>query len=133
MKTTKHLSQDFPRYATSLSRRVSVSEEILAETHANHLKFQSGMSALWLNGVLVQAKDVNPFSLLRLMKKEKGMISSLTRLGLSRGEALDLLTNPELAAAQSDKGMLDGLYDASDRPEGGDVIVYWNDIEKDSR
>lgn len=34
---------------------------------------------------------------------------------------------------QVEDDMGEGLVDASDRIEGGDVIVYWNDIEKDKR
>ncbi|KIJ61523.1 glycosyltransferase family 24 protein [Hydnomerulius pinastri MD-312] len=30
-------------------------------------------------------------------------------------------------------GFLEGLVDASDRQEGGGVVLYWNDIEKDQR
>jgi UDP-glucose:glycoprotein glucosyltransferase len=58
---------------------------------------------------------------------------SLTSLGLSRTEAVELLTHPTISAAHSDKNVLDGLYDASDRPEEGSVIVWWNNLEKDSR
>lgn len=29
--------------------------------------------------------------------------------------------------------MLDGIFDVSDREEGGDVIFWFNDLEKDGR
>jgi len=61
------------------------------------------------------------------------MMLSLTSLGLTYAQALEFLTHPTIAAAQSDTSVVDGLFDASDRPEGGDVIVWWNDIEKDQR
>jgi UDP-glucose:glycoprotein glucosyltransferase len=57
---------------------------------------------------------------------------SLTRLGLSRSQALELLTHPAVSGAQ-ENDLLDGIFDASDRPEGGDVIMWWNNIEKDER
>ncbi|KAJ6624174.1 hypothetical protein B0H10DRAFT_1943373 [Mycena sp. CBHHK59/15] len=31
---------------------------------------------------------------------------------------------------QGDAGVLDNVFDAGDRPEDGDVIVWWNDLEK---
>jgi len=83
--------------------------------------------------VFIANKDVNALSLLRLLKKEKGMVLSLTELGLSRGEAIQLLTHPELAVVDGVGSAFDGIYDASDRVEGGEVVVYWNDIERDSR
>jgi len=30
-------------------------------------------------------------------------------------------------------GVTDGLFDASDRIEGGGVVVWWNDLEKDEQ
>ena len=71
--------------------------------------------------------------MLRLLRKERTIISSLTSLGLSSEGAVDLLTHKAITLAQSDSGVLDGIFDASDRPEGGSVIVWWNDITKDSR
>jgi UDP-glucose:glycoprotein glucosyltransferase len=61
------------------------------------------------------------------------MMMSLTSLDLTRTQAIDLLTHPAIVAAQSEKNVLDGIIDASDRQEDGDVIVWWNDIEKDKR
>lgn len=71
--------------------------------------------------------------LLRILRKERILINSLTSLGLKSDQAIDLLTHPAVAAAQSDKGVTDGVFDASDRNEGGGVIVYWNDISKDKK
>ena len=57
----------------------------------------------------------------------------LTSLGLNATKAMELLTHPAVGLAQSDSGVLDGLFDASDRPEGGDVVLWWNDLENDIR
>lgn len=73
-------------------------------------------------------------SLLRLLRKERGVVGSLTSLGLFPSQAVDLLTHRTIAVTQRDTaGVLDGIFDASDRPEGGEVIRWWNDITKDSR
>ncbi|KAG6827591.1 hypothetical protein H0H92_011214 [Tricholoma furcatifolium] len=130
LSTLKQLSQNFPKYATTLARRVVVNSSLAAELEVNGMKAHAGGHALWLNGANVPDKDVNPFGLLRLLKRERAGMLGLTSLGLTRGEAFQLLTHP---AAQAGSDILDGLFDATDRPEGGDVIVYWNDLEKDSR
>ncbi|KAJ4473165.1 glycosyltransferase family 24 protein [Lentinula aciculospora] len=128
-----HLSQNFPKYVTTLARRVPVNENLMQEVHENQLRVQGGANAMWLNGVPVAEKDLDVFGLLRLLKKERGIMMELTRLNLERGEAIELLTHPILSIAQESKDVLDGLVDASDRVEGGDVIIWWNDLEKDRR
>jgi UDP-glucose:glycoprotein glucosyltransferase len=55
---------------------------------------------------------------------------SLMSLDLQPSEAFDFITHPSLAPSD---GVVDDLFDASDRPEGGGLIFWWNDIEKDSR
>jgi UDP-glucose:glycoprotein glucosyltransferase len=126
------LSQNFPKYATTLARRVSANESITEELHANSLRVQQGLNAMWLNGLQVDAKDVHPFGLLKLLKKEGAVMQSLISQGLDSAQAFELLANPAIAANQKGAGM-DAVFDASDRPEGGDVIVWWNDMEKDKR
>ncbi|KAJ3728096.1 hypothetical protein DFJ43DRAFT_1085879 [Lentinula guzmanii] len=121
--TLTHLSQNFPKYVTTLARRVTVKENIAQEVHENQLRVQGGANAMWLNGVSVAEKDLNAFGLLRLLKKERSIMTDLTSLDLERGEAMDLLTHPILSAAQESKDVLDG----------GDVIIWWNDLEKDRR
>ncbi|KAJ6626996.1 glycosyltransferase family 24 protein [Mycena sp. CBHHK59/15] len=133
LSTLAQLSQNFPKYVAALSRSVVVNESLKEEVHLNQLKAQAGVNVFWLNGAALAEKDINPLGLLRLLRKERSVMMSLTSLGLSREEALDLLTHPAVTAAQGDVGVLDNVFDASDRPEDGDVIVWWNDLEKDSR
>lgn len=71
--------------------------------------------------------------ILRLLRKERNIIHSLSSLGLSPPLAVDLLTHRAIGVAQSASGLSDGLVDASDRPEGGGAIMWWNDLSKDSR
>ncbi|TFK19735.1 hypothetical protein FA15DRAFT_759842 [Coprinopsis marcescibilis] len=133
LDTLLQLSQDFPRYATSLARRVSANSSISDELHANSLKAKRGVNVLWLNGVAVENHDVEPLPLLRLLKKERTLMVGLEAVGLSRQQAFGVLTHPAVAGAQREAGGADVLYDASDRAEGGGLVVYWNDLEKDAR
>ena len=128
-----HLSQNFPKYATSLARRVVANKNVTEELYQNSMKVQKGLNVFWFNGVPTDARDVNPFVLLRLLKKEKTVIQSLTSYGLSNSQAFELLSHPTVASAQKDSAMMEAVFDASDRPEGGDLIMWWNDMEKDTR
>lgn len=58
---------------------------------------------------------------------------SLTSLGLLPGEAFNLMTHSSLGTSPSNIGAVNDLFDASDRPEGGNLVFWWNDIEKDNR
>jgi len=58
---------------------------------------------------------------------------SLTSLGLLPGEAFHLITHSSLGASSSNVGVVNDIFDASDRPEGGNLVFWWNDIEKDNR
>ncbi|KAI0641470.1 glycosyltransferase family 24 protein [Trametes meyenii] len=133
LATLKQLSQNFPRYAGALARRVSANASLLAEVAANQALAPGGANAIWLNGIALEEKDLNPFGLLKAIRRERATMLSLMSLGLSSTQAVDLLTHRAIAQAQSNGGGLDGLFDASDRSEGGDVIRWLNDFEKDER
>lgn len=72
-------------------------------------------------------------SLLRILRKERETIGQIRDLGLSAPQAIDLLTHEAVMLSQAGSSVVDDIFDASDRPEGGDVIMWWNDLEKDSR
>ena len=55
------ISQNFPKYATSLARRITVDEELETELKGNWQKLQDGFSAVWLNGMVLQNSDVTVF------------------------------------------------------------------------
>ena len=64
------------------------------------------------------------------------MIRSLTAFSLTPSQAIDVLTHDAVASVQQSSaagGVLDGLFDASDREEGGEVILWWNNLAKDKR
>ncbi|CAK5263114.1 unnamed protein product [Mycena citricolor] len=130
--TMGQLAQNFPKYMVPLSRKVVVNSSLQEEVHANQLKAQAGVNAFWVNGASLTEKDINPLGLLRFVRKERTVLTSLTALGLSRMEAIDLVAHPSGSSSES-AAVMDNLFDASDRPEGGEVIVWWNDLEKDSR
>ena len=62
LSTLKQLSQNFPKYASAVARRVMVLPELEEEVLSNHAKAQPGVSMVWLNGVIVPETDMDPFS-----------------------------------------------------------------------
>ncbi|KAI0823499.1 glycosyltransferase family 24 protein [Trametes gibbosa] len=133
LATLKQFSQNFPRYAGALARRVTVNESLLHEVEVNQQRAPGGANAVWLNGASIEEKDMNPFALLKAIRKERQTMLSLMSLGMTPAEAIELLTHRAIAQAQASGGVLDGLFDASDRAEGGEVIGWLNDIENDER
>ncbi|KAF8587209.1 glycosyltransferase family 24 protein [Ramaria rubella] len=132
LKALMHLSQNFPKYATSTARRVAVDPPLLEELQRNWVKAQQGSNAVWLNGLALQITDVNTFGLLRLLRKERELVGQMKTLGLTAPQGIDLLTHEAIISSQTETRVIDGIFDASDRLEGG-VIVWWNDLEKDKR
>ncbi|GJE88514.1 Thioredoxin-like domain-containing protein [Phanerochaete sordida] len=129
----KQLSQDFPKYATTIARRVTVSDALEAELLFKNARVAAGGSAAWLNGAPLTEGNMNPFSLLRLLRKERAIMRQLAALGLSPAQSLDLLTHRAVGIAQADTGVLDALFDASDRREGGAATLWCNDLRTDAR
>lgn len=127
------LSQNFPKYMTNLARRVVVNESLADGLHDNSLRVQRGLNMMWVNGLQVDAKDLQPLGILKLLKKERGLVDNLVAQGLNTSQAFELLTHPAIVDAQRGGAAMDAVFDASDRPEGGDVIVWWNDMEADKR
>ncbi|KAG7094908.1 hypothetical protein E1B28_005714 [Marasmius oreades] len=143
------LSQNFPKYLPLLNGpngpRIQISSELAEEIHNNQLRAQPGGNVMWINGQMIQDGEVNPFGLLKILQKERAIIKTLTSFALGEknerwlgnGQAIELLTHKKIAVAQDTSGsgaVVDGLVDVSDRPEReGTVVVWWNDLEKDSR
>ncbi|KAH9024388.1 UDP-glucose:glycoprotein glucosyltransferase-domain-containing protein [Lactarius pseudohatsudake] len=133
LQTLKHLVHDFPKYATSLARRIVPQSGLLEEISSNSYKIRPGVSAVWLNGAPVSPDEMNPYSLLHLVRKERDLMLSLTSLGLLPGEAFELVIHPSFGTSSPRGDATDGVFDSSDRTEEWRSYLWWNDIEKDSR
>lgn len=77
----------------------------------------------------------NCTSLLRQLESENKLIGAITDLDFSRSDAIKVLGHRALFAAQVTRpdSVAEGLVDASDRIEEGDVIRWINDLEKDEQ
>ncbi|KAK4548813.1 hypothetical protein LTR36_008586 [Oleoguttula mirabilis] len=129
--TLLRLSQDFPKHSSAIAA-ANVSAEFLQEHKANRdILLPPGFNVMWINGVQIMARDVDAYSLLEHLRRERKMINSVRELGLSAPEAIDLLSHEAITSSQADQEVQ--RYDWRDDTEGGNVILWLNDIEQDKR
>ncbi|KAI0786269.1 UDP-glucose:glycoprotein glucosyltransferase-domain-containing protein [Abortiporus biennis] len=137
LQVLKQLSQNFPKYASLLGKKVVVNDDVLQEMKRNANLAAPGVNMVWLNGNVVSEKDMSSVhALLRLLNKERPIVQSLVDLGLSPAQVFQLLTHPSHSTPSSQSpqtNIAEDLVDASDREEGGDVIGWMNDLESDER
>jgi UDP-glucose:glycoprotein glucosyltransferase len=130
-ETLIKLSQDFPKYSTTMAAH-NASKEFLAEHSENRgLLVPSGVNIMWINGVQIVERQVDAFTLLDILRREKRLIDSVRELGLTGPEAVKLLSHSAVAVAKSEDEPQ--RFDWTDTAEGENVIVWLNDIEKDKR
>ncbi|KAH6614711.1 glycosyltransferase family 24 protein [Chaetomium sp. MPI-SDFR-AT-0129] len=126
------LTQDFPKYSTSLATQ-NVSAEFQTEHEGNRkVLIPEGANLLWMNGLQLIERQIQPFGLVDLLKRERKLINGVLDLGLSGQQAISLLGHPEIADAKSG-GDEPRRFDWRDEIEDGRVIVWINNIEKDKR
>ncbi|KAK3073090.1 killer toxin resistant protein [Teratosphaeriaceae sp. CCFEE 6253] len=129
--TLLRLSQDFPKHSSTIAA-ANVSAEFLQEHRDNReLLLPPGFNVVWINGVQIMPRDFDAYALLEHLRRERKMINSVRELGLSGPEAIDLLSHEAITASAVDQDVQ--RYDWRDENEGGDVILWLNDIEKDKR
>jgi len=129
--TLLKLSQDFPKYSSAVASH-NASEDFLNEHAYNRgLLVPAGYNIWWVNGVQLIDREVEALSLLDIMRKERKLINGARDLGLTGQEAIQLLAHNEILTAKSESEPQ--RFDWRDEIEGGKVIIWMNDIEKDKR
>jgi UDP-glucose:glycoprotein glucosyltransferase len=131
MDTLLKLVQDFPKYTSTITAH-NASDEFLAEHMSNReLLLPTGYNSIWINGVQIPARDVNPYALLAHLRRERRLVNGIRSQGLSGPDTISLLSHSAITEGQA--GDEPQRYDFRDEAEGGRVIVWVNNIEKDSR
>lgn len=129
--TLLKLSQNFPRYSSTVAAH-NATKELRNEIRVNRARMiPPGYNVMWINGVQIDSRQIDAFSLLENLRRERRLIEKFRDLGISGQEAVKLLSHPLLAEAHSDDDLQ--RYDFRDQLEGGDVIIWLNNLEKDSR
>jgi UDP-glucose:glycoprotein glucosyltransferase len=131
MDTLMKLVQDFPKYSSIIAAHNASNEFVDEHTKNREQLLPAGYNVIWINGVQIPARDVNPYSLLAHLRRERKLINGIRGQGLSGSEAISLLSHSAIAETQSEDEPR--RYDFRDTAEGGNVIVWMNDIENDSR
>ena len=129
--TLARLSQDFPKHSSAIAG-MNISQEFMTEHTENRgVILPSGFNVIWINGVQIMARDFDAYALLEHLRTERKMINGVRELGLSGPEAIDLLSHEAITASQVEQEVQ--RYDWRDELEGGNVIMWMNDVEKDKR
>ncbi len=129
MDTLMKLVQDFPKYSSVIAAH-NASDEFVDEHLKNREQLlPTGYNVIWINGVQIPARDVNPYSLLAHLRRERRLINGIRSQGLSGSEVISLLSHASIAETQTEDEPQ--RYDFRDTTEGGNVILWLNDIEND--
>ena len=131
MDTLLKLVRDFPKYTSTIAATNATSDFLTEHYNNRELLLPTGYNVIWINGVQIPARDVNPYALLSHLRRERKLIKGITSQGLSSSDTISLLSHS--AVTQGQVGDEPQRYDFRDEVEGGRVIVWVNNIEKDSR
>lgn len=131
LSTLLKLTQDFPKHANrvvAIESNLAITEEL---RHNWEVFSAAGQNTLWINGFQVEESQVNAFALLEHLRGERKNIRELMELGLTAREVVELLSHQ--AIADSKQAELPQRFDYRDTTEGGGMIIWLNDLEKDMR
>lgn len=125
------LVQDLPKHSSALSI-TGINSALADELIENRAIFlNSGANAIWINGLQLEDSQVNAFALLDTLRRERRLIKKFEALGLTKTQAIELLSHKALIEARQNEQPM--RFDYRDDIEGGNVIVWLNDLEKDER
>ncbi|KAI9676719.1 MAG: hypothetical protein M1822_008282 [Bathelium mastoideum] len=131
LDTLVKLLQDFPKHSSAIAASDLSSDFWLEHMNNRETFLPSGYNLVWINGLQVQAREMNAFSLLPMLRRERGLINGIGELGFTPPEAIKILSHPTVLEAHASDDPQ--RYDYRDEIEGGNVIIWLNNIEKDKR
>ena len=124
-------TQDFPKFSASIASH-EVTQDFVAEQEKNVAAgVPSGINFLWMNGVQLIERQVEPFALIEMIRRERKLIDGVRELGFSGQQAVSLLGHSEIASSKADDEP--PRFDWTDRLENGKAVMWLNDLEKDAR
>jgi UDP-glucose:glycoprotein glucosyltransferase len=131
LETLSKMSQNFPKYSSIVASH-NHSGELVQEIRHNRVKMlPGGYNAMWINGVQMDSRQIDAFSLLEHLRRERKLMNKFRDLGLSANDAVKLLSHRLLTDAQA--GGEEQRYDYRDDLEENQAIIWMNNLEKDSR
>ena len=131
LDTLVKLSQNFPKYSSAVAAH-NASSSLVKEIRANRAHMlPPGVNVMWINGVQVDPRDMDAFSLLDQLRRERRLIEKFKDIGLSAQETVNLLSHEILGEALSNDEP--ARFNYRDELEGGGIIIWLNNLEKDER
>ncbi|KAL3426115.1 udp-glucose:glycoprotein glucosyltransferase [Phlyctema vagabunda] len=131
LDTLVKISQDFPKYSSALAAH-NPAEDFLREHEYNREQLvPAGMNVWWMNGVQMIEKDIESLTLLDILRRERKLINGVRDLGFTGLEAVELLGHDEISIPKAENEPQ--RFDWRDEIEGGNVIIWMNNLEKDKR
>ena len=125
------ISQDFPKHSSAITKRNASTSLLTEHRHNREVLLPAGYNVIWMNGMQIEGRQMDAFALLERMRRERSLVGSLRDIGFSGSEAVQLLSHSSIAESKMDAEAQ--RYDYHDTAEGGQVIIWLNDIEKDTR
>ncbi len=126
--------QDFPSYSSRIASN-NISEAVVETLQRNQnnqdKSLPPGYNAFWINGVQLDNRQIDAHTLLQHLRRERRLITQLQSFGFSGAEAVNLLIRTSTAKAKTLAGPQ--RFDFRDDAEGGKVIIWLNNVEKDKR
>ena len=129
--TLERISQDFPKYSSSIAKRNASAALVAEHVRNRELFLPAGYNVLWMNGQQIPAREMDAFSLLEQLRRERTIVGNLRALGFTGSEAVQILSHSAITNTQVEDELQ--RYDYRDTTEGGEIIIWLNDIEKDKR
>lgn len=130
-ETLVKLTQDFPKFSTSVAAH-EISEDFAQEQQHNKASMvPAGINFLWMNGVQLIERQVEPFALVEMIRRERKLIDGVRNLGFNGKQAVSLLGHEKIASAKSEDDSI--RYDWTDKLEEGRVLIWLNDLENDKQ
>jgi UDP-glucose:glycoprotein glucosyltransferase len=125
------ITSNFPRYSSFLAS-ANARKEFLTEHRANREQFlPSGYNVFWINGVQIEPRQINAYSLVDHLRRERRIIGELQSIGLAPSEAIRLLSSEVIAEAQANESP--PRFDWRDDIEDNKVLMWLNNLEQDKR
>lgn len=131
LKTLVKLSQDFPKYSARVAAH-NATDELLQDIRSTRMQMlPAGINVMWINGVQIDSRQIDAFSLLDHLRRERRLIEKFRDIGVSAQEAVSLLSHEFLGEALAQD--TPQRYNYLDDIEGGRVLIWLHDLEKDAR
>lgn len=131
LETLVKLSEDFPKYSSRVAAH-NATASLMKEIRSNRGRMlPAGVNVMWINGVQVDPREMDAFSLLDQLRRERRLIEKFRGIGLSAQETVNLLSHRFIGDALANDEP--ARFNYQDEIEGGRVIIWLNDLEKDSK